>query len=141
MLANIFCKVYIVTILSFVVYVVSIAFTQLCYCMCESSHKQYVKYLAWLCSITTLFTKMVGVPVACPHDKEYCHYCRNFLHAPSQSVSNHTPPTSWPLLSFFHHRLIYPALDLHRNGITQYVLLCKISLIQYVLKIDPCCMY
>lgn len=53
----------------------------------------------------------------------------NFLMLPP----NHLPPVSPPKsLDFFHHKVAFPFLELHVNGIMQYstiTLLCKISVI------------
>lgn len=46
---------------------------------------------------------------------------------------------SYYLDFLFHHRLVLPVLELHRNGNIYSILLCKAFFIQYnVLEIHPC---
>lgn len=98
-------KVQIVTILDFVGYRVSVAMTQLCYCMHYNSYKQYVKEQAWLCSSITLFIKTGNVPVlACR--LQLPHLIQNtaitaesfFMPLPSQCLPH--PPSRPPLIFF-----------------------------------------
>ena len=56
----------------------------------------------------------------CTHPCDHCPAPRRLSHASSLATS----PRNKHSCFFYHYRLVLPALELHLNGIMQYVLIC-----------------